>query len=139
MLFIIPELGLGTHEYLLSSRFAVVMTHRCRLGAVSTVRRDRTLEEEGARRSSALLTWLKESFDKTLEHTWRRLQQRFAMLLNFLEQIVLGRRHHPRPGRFFGTSVRRPGAYTASSHLVFWFLLGARCSGPTPPDSFLNP
>jgi len=74
-----------------------------------------------------LLTWLKESFDRLYTYYVAKIQQRFAMLLNFLEQIFLSGlivRGFAGLVGLVGYGAR--ALYTGSLHVyVYWFLLGA--------------
>jgi NADH-quinone oxidoreductase subunit L len=74
-----------------------------------------------------LLTGLKESFDKVYDYYVAKVQQRFAMLVYFLEKFVL-------EGAIIGGGAGLVGLvgrgvralYTGSLHTyVYWFLLGA--------------
>ena len=73
------------------------------------------------------LTWLKESFDRLYNYYVAKIQQRFAMLLNFLEQIFLAGllvRGFAGFVGFVGYGAR--ALYTGSLHVyVYWFLHGA--------------
>jgi hypothetical protein len=72
---------------------------------------------------------LKESFDRAYDYYVAKVQQRFAMLLNFLEQIVLAGlliiRGLAGSGRSLGSA---PGhcMWAACNAYAYWFLLGAR-------------
>lgn len=85
-----------------------------------------TLEEKspGAFR---LLTGVKESFDKAYDYYVAKVQQRFAMLLNFLEQIFLaGLLIRGLAGVVGLIGLGARALYTGSLHVyVYWFLLGA--------------
>lgn len=73
------------------------------------------------------LTALKESFDKAYNYYVTKLQDRFAMLLNFLEQILLAGliiRGLAGVVGLFGLGAR--ALHVGSLHAyVYWFLLGA--------------
>jgi NADH-quinone oxidoreductase subunit L len=73
------------------------------------------------------LEWLKESFDRLYNYYVAKIQQRFAMLLNFLEQIFLAGliiRGFAGLVGLVGYGAR--ALYTGSLHVyVYWFLLGA--------------
>ena len=73
------------------------------------------------------LTVLKESFDKAYNYYVAKVQQRFAMLLNFLEQLLLVGFIVGGTASLVGLVGRRVRAlYTGSLHVyVYWFLLGA--------------
>jgi NADH-quinone oxidoreductase subunit L len=85
-----------------------------------------TLEEK-SRPLFGLLTWVKESFDKAYDYYVAKIQQRFAMLINFLEQIFLAGliiRGLAGVAGLIGLGAR--ALYTGSLHVyVYWFLLGA--------------
>ncbi|AOS44648.1 NADH-quinone oxidoreductase subunit L [Lacunisphaera limnophila] len=85
-----------------------------------------TLEEK-SRPIFALLTGVKESFDRVYDYYVAKVQQRFAMLLNFLEQIFLAGliiRGLAGVAGLVGLGAR--SLYTGSLHAyVYWFLLGA--------------
>ena len=85
-----------------------------------------TLEEK-SQGLFRLLTGVKESFDKVYDYYVAKVQQRFAMLLNFLEQIFLAGliiRGLAGIVGFIGLGAR--ALYTGSLHVyVYWFLLGA--------------
>jgi NADH-quinone oxidoreductase subunit L len=85
-----------------------------------------TLEEK-SRPLFGLLTWVKESFDRLYDYYVAKVQQRFAMLLNFLEQIFLAGliiRGLAGVAGLIGMGAR--ALYTGSLHVyVYWFLLGA--------------
>jgi NADH-quinone oxidoreductase subunit L len=74
-----------------------------------------------------LLTAVKESFDRAYDYYVAKVQQRFAMLLNFLEQIFLAGliiRGLAGVAGLIGLGAR--ALYTGSLHVyVYWFLLGA--------------
>jgi NADH-quinone oxidoreductase subunit L len=73
------------------------------------------------------LTVLKESFDRAYEAYVAKVQDRFAMLLNFLEQIMLAGlivRGMAGIAGLFGLGAR--ALHVGSLHAyVYWFLLGA--------------
>ncbi len=73
------------------------------------------------------LTKLKESFDKIYDYYVAKVQQRFAMLLNVLEQLFLAGAIIGGIASIFGLVGRGVRAlYTGSLHTyVYWFLLGA--------------
>ena len=85
-----------------------------------------TLEEK-FRFGFSALKWLKESFDWFYNYYVAKVQQRFAMLLNFLEQIFLAGLIIRGLAGFVGVvSYGARALYTGSLHTyVFWFLLGA--------------
>jgi NADH-quinone oxidoreductase subunit L len=73
------------------------------------------------------LTALKESFDKGYNYYVAKVQDRFAMLMNFLEQILLAGliiRGLAGVVGLFGLGAR--ALHVGSLHAyVYWFLLGA--------------
>ena len=83
--------------------------------------------EVKSREVFAYLTWLKESFDRLYNYYVAKIQQRFAMLLNFLEQIFLAGLIIRGLAGFVGLIGYGARAfYTGSLHTyVYWFLLGA--------------
>ena len=85
-----------------------------------------TLEEK-SQALFRLLGWLKESFDRLYDYYVAKVQQRFAMLLNFLERVFLADtiiQGLARVVGFVGLGAR--ALYTGSLHAyVYWFLLGA--------------
>jgi NADH-quinone oxidoreductase subunit L len=85
-----------------------------------------TLEEK-SRAAFGLLTWVKEIFDRVYDYYVAKVQQRFAMLINFLEQIFLAGlviRGLAGVVGLIGMGAR--ALYTGSLHVyVYWFLLGA--------------
>ncbi|MDQ5977823.1 MAG: NADH-quinone oxidoreductase subunit, partial [Verrucomicrobiota bacterium] len=85
-----------------------------------------TLEEK-SQGLFRLLTGVKESFDKVYDYYVAKVQQRFAMLINFLEQIFLAGliiRGLAGVVGLIGLGAR--ALYTGSIHVyVYWFLLGA--------------
>ncbi|MBI2815012.1 MAG: NADH-quinone oxidoreductase subunit L [Opitutae bacterium] len=85
-----------------------------------------TLEEK-FRFGFSWLTWLKESFDRAYNYYVAKVQQRVAMLLNFLEQIFLAGLIIRGLAGFVGLiGYGARAVYTGSLHTyVFWFLLGA--------------
>ncbi len=85
-----------------------------------------TLEEK-FRFGFSALTGLKESFDKLYNYYVAKVQQRFAMVLNFLEQIVLAGAIIRGLAGFAGlVGYGARALYTGSLHAyVYWFLLGA--------------
>jgi len=74
-----------------------------------------------------LLTGLKESFDKVYDYYVAKVQQRFAMLVYFLEKFVLEGAIIGGGSGLVGLVGRGIRAlYTGSLHTyVYWFLLGA--------------
>jgi NADH-quinone oxidoreductase subunit L len=122
----IPEAPEGAHTTILLVSLAVMT-----LGAGSALffyksAATDTLEEK-ARGVFGLLTWLKESFDKLYDYYVAKVQQRFAMLLNFLEQIVLAGAIIRGLAGFVGlVGYGARALYTGRvSTYAYWFLLGA--------------
>jgi len=85
-----------------------------------------TLEEK-FRFGFSMLTGLKESFDKVYDYYVAKVQQRFAMVLNFLEQIVLAGAIIRGLAGFAGlVGYGARAFYTGSLQAyAYWFLLGA--------------
>jgi NADH-quinone oxidoreductase subunit L len=85
-----------------------------------------TLEEK-FRFGFSMLTGLKESFDKAYDYYVAKVQQRFAMVLNFLEQIVLAGAIIRGLAGFAGlVGYGARAFYTGSLQAyAYWFLLGA--------------
>jgi len=85
-----------------------------------------TLEEK-FRFGFSWLIWLKESFDRLYHYYVAKVQQRFAMLLNFLEQIFLaGLIIRGLAGVVGLVGYGARALHTGSLHAyVFWFLFGA--------------
>jgi NADH-quinone oxidoreductase subunit L len=85
-----------------------------------------TLEEK-SQGLFRLLTGVKESFDRVYDYYVAKVQQRFAMLINFLEQIFLAGliiRGLAGVVGLIGLGAR--ALHTGSIHTyVYWFLLGA--------------
>ncbi|MBL9215801.1 MAG: NADH-quinone oxidoreductase subunit L [Opitutaceae bacterium] len=83
--------------------------------------------EQKARGAFAGLAWLKESFDRLYDYYVAKVQQRLAMLLNFLEQIFLAGFIIRGLAGFVGLVGHSARAlYTGSVHTyVYWFLIGA--------------
>jgi NADH-quinone oxidoreductase subunit L len=83
--------------------------------------------EEKSHAVFGALAWLKESFDRFYNYYVAKIQQRFAMLLNFFEQIFLAGliiRGFAGVVGLVGYGAR--ALYTGSLHVyVYWFLLGA--------------
>jgi NADH-quinone oxidoreductase subunit L len=85
-----------------------------------------TLEEK-FRFGFSVLTGLKESFDRLYNYYVAKVQQRFAMVLNFLEQIVLAGAIIRGLAGFAGlVGYGARALYTGSLQAyAYWFLLGA--------------
>ncbi len=123
---LIPEAHGGAHTTILLVSLAVMT-----VGAGSALlfyksAATDTLEEK-SRALYAGLTALKESFDKAYNYYVAKIQQRFAMVLNFLEQIVLAGAIIRGLAGFVGlVGYGARALYTGSLHTyVFWFLAGA--------------
>ncbi len=74
----------------------------------------------------AALVWLKESFDRAYEYYIVKVQQRFALFLNFLEQIFLAGlivRGLAGVVGLFGLGARALHVGNVNAY-VYWFLLG---------------
>ncbi len=123
---LVPEASASAHTIILLVSL-VVMT----VGASSALffyksAATDTLEEK-FRFGFSWLTWLKESFDRVYNYYVAKVQQRFAMLLNFLEQIFLAGLIIRGLAGFVGlVGYGARAVYTGSLHAyVFWFLFGA--------------
>jgi NADH-quinone oxidoreductase subunit L len=83
--------------------------------------------EVKSREVFAYLTWLKESFDRLYNYYVAKVQQRFAMLLNFFDQIILAGLIIRGFAGFVGlVGYGARALFTGSLHTyVYWFLLGA--------------
>ncbi|HEY8996155.1 MAG TPA: proton-conducting transporter membrane subunit [Lacunisphaera sp.] len=123
---LIPEAHGSAHTTILVVSLAVMT-----IGAGSALlfykSSDHDTLEEKSRAAFGLLTWVKESFDRAYDYYVAKVQQRFAMLINFLEQIFLAGliiRGLAGVAGYIGLGVR--ALYTGSLHVyVYWFLLGA--------------
>jgi NADH-quinone oxidoreductase subunit L len=85
-----------------------------------------TLEEK-SRAAYGLLTWVKESFDRAYDYYVAKVQQRFAMLINFLEQIFLAGliiRGLAGIAGLIGLGARALHTGSIQAY-AYWFLLGA--------------
>ncbi|HVW00607.1 MAG TPA: hypothetical protein VHB77_09710, partial [Planctomycetaceae bacterium] len=72
------------------------------------------------------LVWLKESFDRLYDYYIAKIQQRFALFLNFLEQIFLAGliiRGLAGIVGLFGLGTRALHVGNVNAY-VYWFLLG---------------
>ncbi len=122
----IPEAHGSAHTTILLVSLAVMT-----VGAGSALLFYRSAEtdtlEEKSRGVFNLLGGLKESFDKVYNYYVAKIQQRFAMVLNFLEQIVLAGAIIRGVAGFVGLiGYGARALYTGSLHTyVFWFLVGA--------------
>ncbi len=122
---LIPEAEGTTHTIIFAVSLAVML-----IGAGSawlfykTAATD-TLEEK-SRGVFTGLTKLKESFDTVYDYYVAKVQQRFAMVLNFLEQIFLaGLIIRGLAGLVGLVGLGARALYVGSLHAyVYWFLLG---------------
>ena len=74
-----------------------------------------------------LLTALRNSFDRAYDYYVAKIQQRFAMLINFLEQILLAGvivRGMSAAVGFLGLGARALHVGNVNAY-AYWFLLGA--------------
>jgi len=85
-----------------------------------------TLEEK-SRGVFNLLVALKESFDRVYNYYVAKIQQRVALLMNYLEQIILSGAIIQGLAGFVGyIGYGARALYTGSLNTyVYWFLLGA--------------
>ncbi len=122
----IPEAEGSAHTTILGVSLAVML-----VGAGSSWLFYKTAAEDSLEVKSRglfnFLTKLKESFDKVYDYYVAKVQQRFAMLLNVLEQLLLAGAIVGGIASLFGLVGRGVRAlYTGSLHTyVYWFLLGA--------------
>ncbi len=126
MVHLVPEAEGSIHTEILLVSLAVMT-----LGAGSAwffyqTSANDTLEER-FRRLFNLLGQLKESFDNLYNYYVAKVQQRFAMLLNFLERVFLADTLIQGMARVVGlVGLGARALYTGSLHVyVYWFLLGA--------------
>ncbi len=123
---LIPEAHGSAHTTILLVSLAVMT-----IGAGSALLFYKTSSEDTlevkARGLFNFLTALKESFDNLYNYYVAKVQQRFAMVLNFLEQMLLAGAIIGGLAGFVGLVGRGVRAlYTGSLHVyVYWFLLGA--------------
>jgi len=123
---LIPEAEGSAHTtILLVSLFVMIVGAGSALFFYKAAGTD-TLEEK-SRAVFGGLTWLKESFDNLYDYYVAKVQQRFAMLLNFLEQIFLaGLIIRGLAGVVGLVGYGARALYTGSVHTyVYWFLIGA--------------
>ena len=124
--FLIPEAHGSAHTTILLVSLAVMT-----IGAGSALFFYKTAAtdtlEEKFRFGFSALTGLKESFDKLYNYYVAKVQQRFAMVLNFLEQIVLAGAIIRGLAGFAGlVGYGARAFYTGSLQAyAYWFLLGA--------------
>ncbi|MEJ1972866.1 MAG: NADH-quinone oxidoreductase subunit L [Lacunisphaera sp.] len=123
---LIPEAEGPAHTTILLVSLAVML-----VGAGSALLFYKTSAEDTLEVQSRglfnFLTKLKESFDKVYDYYVAKVQQRFAMLLNVLEKLLLAGAIIGGIASIFGLVGRGVRAlYTGSLHTyVYWFLLGA--------------
>ena len=122
----IPEAHGSAHTTILLVSLAVMTIGAGSAWLFYQTSADDTLEVK-ARGLFNFLTGLKESFDRVYNYYVAKVQQRFAMLLNFLEQMLLAGAIIGGLSSFVGLVGRGVRAlYTGSLHVyVYWFLLGA--------------
>ncbi len=123
---LVPEAHGSAHTTILLVSLAVML-----LGAGSALFFYKSAANDSLEEKSRFvfsgLTWLKESFDRLYNYYVAKVQQRFAMLLNFLEQIFLAGLIIRGLAGFVGlVGYGARALYTGSLHTyVYWFLLGA--------------
>jgi NADH-quinone oxidoreductase subunit L len=83
--------------------------------------------EEKSKSIFGALVWLKESFDRLYDYYVAKIQQRFAMLLNYIERIFLAGLIIEGFSDFVGlVGYGARALFTGSLHTyVYWFLLGS--------------
>ncbi|HWA25646.1 MAG TPA: NADH-quinone oxidoreductase subunit L [Lacunisphaera sp.] len=122
---LIPEAHGSAHLTILLVSLAVMTVGAGAAALFYKTSANDTLEEKSPG-LFRLLGQLKESFDKLYDYYVAKVQQRFAMLLNFLERIFLAETIIQGAARvvgFIGLGAR--ALYTGSLHAyVYWFLLG---------------
>lgn len=123
---LIPHAHGSDHVVILTTSIAVLI-----IGAVAAYvfypSSDRDALATRSPGGFATLTLLKESFDGIYGYYIRKVQQRFAMLLNFLEQIFLSGlivRGLAGVVGFFGMGARALHVGNLQAY-VYWFLVGA--------------
>ncbi len=123
---LIPEAHGSAHTTILLVSFAVMTVGAGSALLFYKTSANDTLDEK-AHGLFNFLTALKESFDKVYDYYVAKVQQRFAMVLNFLEQMLLAGAIIGGAAGLVGMIGRRVRAfYTGSLHVyVYWFLLGA--------------
>jgi NADH-quinone oxidoreductase subunit L len=123
---LVPEAHGSAHTIILAVSLAVMTVGAGSAWLFYKSAANDTLEEK-ARVFFAGLTWFKESFDRLYNYYVAKVQQRFAMLLNFLEQIFLAGLIIRGFAGFVGlVGYGARALHTGSLHAyVFWFLFGA--------------
>jgi NADH-quinone oxidoreductase subunit L len=123
---LIPEAHGSAHTTILGVSLAVMLVGAGSAWFFYRTAADDTLEVK-AGGLFRLLTGLKESFDKVYNYYVAKVQQRFAMLLNVLEKLLLEGAIIGGSASFVGLVGRGVRAlYTGSLNTyVYWFLLGA--------------
>src|SRR6478736_6690881 len=123
---LVPEAEGSAHTTILGVSLAVMLVGAGSAWLFYGASADDALEVK-SRGLFNFLTKLKESFDKVYDYYVAKVQQRFAMLLNVLEQLLLAGAIIGGLASFFGLVGRGVRAlYTGSLHTyVYWFLLGA--------------
>jgi NADH-quinone oxidoreductase subunit L len=122
---LVPEAHGPAHTTILLVSLAVMIVGAGSAWLFYRTENHDTLEEKSAG-LFRLLTGLKELFDKVYDYYVAKVQQRFAMLLNFLERVFLADTLLQGSARFVGfIGLRVRALYTGSLHAyVYWFLLG---------------
>jgi NADH-quinone oxidoreductase subunit L len=122
---LVPEAPESEHFLILGTSLAVMV-----LGAVAALLLYRPEPDDAlARRAPGLfggLTALRASFDRLYDYYVAKVQQRFAMLLNFLEQILLAGvivRGLAGVVGLFGLGTRALHVGNVNAY-AYWFLLG---------------
>jgi NADH-quinone oxidoreductase subunit L len=122
---LVPEAEGSAHSVIFATSLAVML-----LGAGAALLLYKSAPADALQQKSpglfGLLTALKESFDAIYDYYVAKIQQRFAMLLNFFDQIVLGLIIRIGSGlvALVGRGART--LHVGSLHAyVYWFLIGA--------------
>jgi NADH-quinone oxidoreductase subunit L len=123
---LVPEAEGSAHSVIFATSLAVML-----LGAGAALLLYKSAPADALQQKSpglfGLLTALKESFDAIYDYYVAKIQQRFAMVLNFLDQIALGGlivRGGARLVGLLGLGAR--ALHVGSLHAyVYWFLIGA--------------
>ena len=123
---LVPEAEGSAHTTILGVSLAVMLVGAGSAWLFYKTSAEDTLEVK-SRGLFNFLTKLKESFDKVYDYYVAKVQQRFAMLLNVLEQLFLAGAIIGGLASVVGLVGRGVRAlYTGSLHTyVYWFLLGA--------------
>ena len=122
---LVPEAEGSAHSVIFATSLAVML-----LGAGAALLLYKSGTADTLQQKSpglfGLLTALKESFDAIYDYYVAKIQQRFAMLLNFFDQVVLGLIIRIGSGlvALVGRGART--LHVGSLHAyVYWFLIGA--------------